>query len=97
MFRIHINTWCIKKDCYCLFFCRLRWGVLHFEQEEQTRSQFWGREKQDSVTGRFVREYPMWKRWTRYAMTMPIMVVFTGGVLLTMFMVSVLKDTRGLS
>ena len=61
--------------------------MLHFEQEEQTRSQFWGRENRDSVTGRFVREYSMWKRWARYAMTMPIMVVFTGGVLLAMFMV----------
>lgn len=83
-----MNTTSIKNNVSLCFSFLYRWGVLHFEQEEQTRSQFWGREKRDSVTGRFVREYPMWKRWARYAMTMPVMVVFTGGVLLTMFMVS---------
>lgn len=66
-----------------------RWGVLNFEQEEQTRSQFWGREQLDEVTGRFEREYPIWKRWATYALTMPIMVGFTAAVLLLMFTVRV--------
>ncbi|CAN0495531.1 unnamed protein product, partial [Hapterophycus canaliculatus] len=64
-----------------------RWGVLHFEQEEQTRSQFRGKEQLDTATGGFVREYPRWKRWGTYAMTMPIMAGFTGGALVLMFMV----------
>lgn len=66
---------------------RVRWGVLHFEQEEQTRSQFWGKEKRDNVTGRFVPHYPSWKRWATYAVTMPVMAGFTGGVLFLMFLV----------
>lgn len=65
-----------------------RWGVLHFEQEEQTRSQFRGKERVDPVTGTFERKYPRWKRWATYAMTMPLMAGFTGGVLMLMFLVS---------
>lgn len=41
----------------------------------------------DNVTGVFVPEYPAWKRWATYAITMPIMIAFTGGVLTFMFMV----------
>lgn len=70
-----------------IFFC-LRWGVLHFEQEEQTRSQFRGQQVRDNITGIFVPEYPAWRRWVTYAVTMPIMVGFTGSVLALMFMVS---------
>lgn len=73
---------------FCLCFVEKRWGVLHFEQEEQTRSQFRGKEQVDPITGGFVREYPFWKRWATYAMTMPVMVGFTGGVLTLMFLVS---------
>ncbi|CAN0037529.1 unnamed protein product, partial [Ectocarpus sp. 4 AP-2014] len=69
-----------------------RWGVLHFEQEEQTRSQFRGKEQVDPITGGFVREYPRWKRWATYAMTMPLMVGFTGGVLTLMFLILVKRD-----
>ena len=65
--------------------------MLNFEQEEQTRSQFWGKEQLDHVTGRFGREYPVWKRWATYAVTMPIMVGFTAAVLLLMFTVRILR------
>lgn len=67
---------------------RWRWGVLHFEQEEQTRSQFFGKQTLDTITGRFMPEYPAWRRWMTYALTMPVMVGFTGAVLALMFMVS---------
>lgn len=61
--------------------------MLDFEQEEQTRPQFRGVKKRDNVTGMFLPEYPAWKRWATYAVTMPVMVGFTGGVLIMMFMV----------
>ena len=73
---------------YVFFVFCFRWGVLHFEQEEQTRSQFRGKERVDPVTGAFEREYPQWRRWATYAMTMPLMAGFTGGVLTLMFLVS---------
>lgn len=69
-----------------------RWGVLAYEAEEVTRPQFQGAWKMDARTGEVLRVYPRWRRWGKYAVTAPIILLLIAGMLSLMMMVFSTRD-----
>lgn len=76
--------------CFMLAFWRqkasalsYRWGVLDYEVEETERPQFQGDYMIDESTGELRKNYPLWKRFARYMLSVPILA----GVILLMLLV----------
>ena len=65
-------------------FLAYRWGTLNFKEQETTRPQFRGEFVEDEITGEDVVQYSKWKRWIKYAVSFPVMLIFT---FCTLFMI----------
>ena len=88
-YSIFVMVWA----CFMLVFWRqrssslaYRWGVLDFEAEETERPQFKGSAVvYDDELDEAVVVYPTWRRMVKYALSVPVLLVFMLGMLLAMF------------
>lgn len=67
--------------CFMLAFWRqkssslaYRWGVFDYEVEETERPRFKGKKKYDVATGELRKHYPIWKRFSKYLVTLPLLL-----------------------
>ena len=69
-----------------------RWGTLNFKEEETTRPQFQGKHAPCHITNEMRICYPAWKRWLKYCISIPLIVVFTVSSLIGMLMMYANRD-----
>jgi ABC-type multidrug transport system fused ATPase/permease subunit len=69
-----------------------RWGTLHYKEEEITRPQFHGDYQLCPETNEWTVQYPRWKRWLKYSISVPLVIFFTFGVLLATLMLYANRD-----
>ena len=53
-----------------------KWGVLDYEVEETERPQFKGKYIYDEFTGEIRKSYPLWRRFVRYLISVPVLCSF---------------------
>jgi hypothetical protein len=75
-------------------FLAYRWGTLNFKEQETTRPQFRGEFVEDEITGEDVVQYSKWKRWLKYAISFPVMLIFTGCTLFMILWVHANRDMQ---
>ncbi|RYG67325.1 hypothetical protein EON64_07705, partial [archaeon] len=85
--------------CFMLAFWRqkqsalaYKWGVLDYEVEETERPQFRGEYFEDDLTGEVHKHYPMYKRFLRYLITIPVIAAAIFVILLIMLTVFYSQD-----
>eukprot|EP00505_MAST-04D_sp_SCG-Rhode-Island_P002053 Stramenopile-MAST_4_protein_2053 len=69
-----------------------RWGVLHHEEAEVSRPEFYGEARRSEVTGEWELHYPAWRRLLKQAMGFPISAVWLAGILVGMVALFDLRD-----
>ena len=69
-----------------------RWGTLNYKEEETTRPQFQGKHAHCHITNEMRIHYPAWKRWLKYCISVPLIVVFTVSSLIGMLMIYANRD-----
>jgi len=70
------------------------WGTMDYKEEETTRPQFRGDYSRDPITGEWIVTYPKWKRWTKYMISFPLTIMFTGGTLILILLVHANRDVQ---
>jgi hypothetical protein len=60
---------------------RVEWGMTHFSSKEQPRPEFEGEELPDPVTGKMVKQFPLFQRLKRIMLSQVIIWTFIAGVL----------------
>jgi hypothetical protein len=75
-------------------FLAYRWGTMSYKEQETTRPQYRGDFEEDEITGEDVVRYPKWKRWTKYAISFPVTLLFTGGTLIMILWVHANRDLQ---
>ncbi|GLD95464.1 hypothetical protein PINS_up004109 [Pythium insidiosum] len=66
-----------------------RWGTLGFEDAEITRPEFKG---DPALSAGAVKRYPAWKRYAKYAVTIPSVATCIGAVLALTFLAFTTRD-----
>jgi Calcium-activated chloride channel len=75
-------------------FLAYRWGTMNYKEQEVTRPQFQGEFVKDDITGEDVIRYPQWKRWLKYAISLPVTILFTTGTLIVILWVHANRDVQ---
>jgi len=71
-----------------------RWGTMDHKVQETTRPEFHGQYVQDEVTKEWVVIYPKWKRWIKYAISVPVSLLFAAFAMLLILMVHANRDLQ---
>ena len=69
-----------------------RWGTLNYQEEETTRPQFHGEYKFCPETNEWTIEYPHWRRWLKYSISIPLIIIFTLATLVGTLMAYSTRD-----
>jgi Calcium-activated chloride channel len=75
-------------------FLAYRWGTMNYKEQEVTRPQFQGEFVKDDITGEDVIRYPQWKRWLKYAISLPVTILFTTCTLIVILWVHANRDVE---
>jgi len=70
------------------------WGSIDYKDKETPRPEFHGEYVVDEVTGEWIVKYPAWKRWIKYAISVPIILFFTGMAVLLILLVHFNRDNQ---
>jgi hypothetical protein len=71
-----------------------RWGSLDYKEVETNRPEFYGKYMRDPITDEWVIKYPIWKRWLKYMISVPISVFFAGLALFLILLVHANRDLQ---
>eukprot|EP00736_Rhodelphis_marinus_P013030 Rmarinus@m.25944 len=89
-----ISLYCIFMSIWGILFLELwgreniriayRWNVMDFEEEQRPRADFVGKDRINPITGMREKYYPEKKRYMKYLITYPIVVVLVMCVMCVM-------------
>lgn len=70
------------------------WGSIDYKDKETPRPEFHGEYVVDEITGEWAVKYPAWKRWVKYAVSIPINLFFTTMAALLILLVHANRDVQ---
>jgi len=71
-----------------------KWGSLDYKEVETNRPEFYGKYMRDPITDEWVIKYPIWKRWLKYMISLPISLFFAGFSLFLILLVHANRDLQ---
>jgi hypothetical protein len=70
------------------------WGSIDYKDKETPRPEFHGEYVVDEITGEWIVKYAAWKRWIKYTISIPIIILFTVMSLLLILLVHCNRDLQ---